>query len=167
MPVFRYRTLQASGAVVEGEVEAIDQQAAVARLQAGGTYPITVEATTGLAPSEGETALVRRGAKLSSTELALLSTTLLLAFVVPRFEALLRDLNRELPPATRFLLFLSQFVQDWGPWLALAACAGVAWFVWRLREDGFRRAVDQRVLKLPFIGPLLLKIEPERFGRLF
>ena len=44
MPRFRYRTLQASGAVLEGEVEAADQTAAVARLQAGGTFPIAVEA---------------------------------------------------------------------------------------------------------------------------
>lgn len=278
MARFRYRTLQASGAVLEGEVEAADQTEAVAQLQAGGTFPIAVEAakdgvTRPAAPTHG-----RMGPKLAPAELALLtrelatllgaglpidralavlrglrgsprvalvagelerallagdslsaacarqrafprsyapmvaageakgdlgealariaamlershavaqsllssliypasvvivallSSVLLLGFVVPRFEALLRDLNRELPPATRLLIGLSQFIQDWGPWLLLAMGAGVVLFGLRLREPGFRRRVDQRLLRLPLLGPLLLKIEAERFGRLF
>ncbi|MBI3514395.1 MAG: type II secretion system F family protein [Proteobacteria bacterium] len=277
MPRFRYRTLQASGAVVEGEVEAADQQAAVARLQAGGSYPIAVE-DAALRAAASETSARPAGPRLRPTELALLtrelatllgaglpidralavlrglrgsprvadvagaleravlsgeslsdacarqrafprsyapmvaageakgnlgealsriaallershavaqsilssliypasvmavalvSAVLLLAVVVPRFEALLRDLNRELPPATQFLIGLSQAIQIWGPWLVLVLCGAAALFAQRLRDPGFRRAVDARVLRLPFFGPLLLKIEAERFGRLF
>jgi general secretion pathway protein F len=265
MPRFRYRTLQGSGAVVEGEVEALDQQEAVTRLQAGGTYPIAVEAADSFV-RRGAVARRERGRRLRTPELALLtrelatlleaglpidralavlrslleaavlagdslsdacarqrafprgyaamvaageakgnpgealariaamlershavaqsiltsliypasvmavallSAVLLLAVVMPRFEGLLHDLHRELPPATQFLLGLSQFVQSWGPWLVLVLAAGAAWFVQRLRDPGFRRAVDQRLLRLPLLGALLLKIEAERFGRLF
>jgi general secretion pathway protein F len=277
MPRFRYRTLQASGAVLEGEVEADNQPAAVARLQAGGTFPIAVEAAqdgvagtaaaarnTGTKLSAGELALLTRelatlvgaglpidralavlrglrgsprvaqvagalersvlaGESLSAScarqrafprsyapmvaageakgdvaealariaamlershavaqslvssliypasvvVVALMSSVLLLGFVVPRFEALLHDLNRELPPATRFLIGLSDVIQVGGPWLLALGAVGAVWLTLRLRDPAFRRAVDQRLLRLPLLGPLLLKIEAERFGRLF
>lgn len=275
MALFRYRTLQPSGSVVEGELEAADQQAAVARLQAGGSYPIEVALADGTA-RDGTPSLT--GAKLSSQDLALLtrelaillgaglpldralavlrglkgsprvaavaaelerallageslsnacarhrafprsyapmiaageargdlagalgriaamlerahavaqsitsslvypasvmavallSALLLLGFVVPRFEALLRDLNRELPPATQVLIALSSFISTFGPWLLLLLVgAGVAVAV-RLRDPAFRRTVDAKLLRVPLIGPLIMKIEAERFARLF
>jgi general secretion pathway protein F len=277
MPRFRYRTLQASGAVVEGEVDALDQQAAVTRLQAGGTYPIAVEPARDDA-ARGRAAARLGGRRLRAQELALLTrelatlldaglpidralavlrdlrgsprvaglagalaaavqagaslseacarqrafprgyaamvaageakgnlgealariavllershavgqsiltsliypasviavalatAVLLLTVVMPRFEGLLSDLHRELPPATRFLIGLSQAVQIAGPWLLLAAAVGAAWVAYRLREPAFRQRFDQRLLRLPLLGGLLLKIEAERFGRLF
>jgi general secretion pathway protein F len=277
MPRFRYRTLQASGAVVEGEVEALDQRDAVTRLQAGGSYPIAVDAAetagrhaaaarrargrrlgtkeialltrelatlldaglpidralavlrglrasprvaalagrletavvagdslsvacarepgfprgyaamvaAGEAKGNPGEALARIAAMLERSHavaqsilssliypacvmvVALLSAVLLLAVVMPRFEALLHDLHRELPPATRLLIGLSELIQNWGPWLVLIAAVVAALFVRRLREPGFRRAIDRRLLRLPLLGALLLKIEAERFGRLF
>ncbi|MBV8168344.1 MAG: type II secretion system F family protein [Alphaproteobacteria bacterium] len=275
MALFRYRTLQPSGSVAEGEIEASDQQTAVARLQAGGSYPIAVEPAdntvrdstptlTGAKLSSPELALLTRelaillgaglaldralavlrglkgsprvaavaaelerallaGDSLSAAcarhrafprsyapmvaageargdlaealariaamlerahavqqsivsslvypasvmAVALLSALLLLGFVVPRFEALLRDLNRELPRGTQVLIALSGFISSWGPWLLLLLVAGAIAFVIRLRDPGFRRTVDARLLRLPLIGPLILKIEAERFARLF
>ena len=98
---------------------------------------------------------------------ALATAVLLLTVVMPRFEGMLSDLHRELPPATRFLIGLSDCLQVGGPWLLLAGAAAAAWFAYRLREPAFRQRVDQRLLRLPLLGPLLLKIEAERFGRLF
>jgi general secretion pathway protein F len=277
MPRFRYRTLQPSGAVVEGEVEAGDRGAAVARLQAGGTYPIAVEAEpdsaapfrsvrsrrgvrlgraglalfsrelatllgaglpldralavvaalksgsraaalaaelrTGIEAGEslsilcarhrafprlyaamiaaGEArgdlagALERIAAMLeraravsqqlvsslvypaSVTAVALAATAFLLGFVMPRFEALLRDLRHDLPPGTRLLLALSHGVQDYGPLLLGLFAAAAVCFALLLRDPGFRLRVDSRLARLPVVGNLLLKIEAERFARLF
>jgi general secretion pathway protein F len=274
MPLFRYRTLQSTGAVVEGEIEARDRGDAAARLQAAGTYPIEIGARTdAVAARDGE----RSGTRLSARELALftrelatlvgaglpldralgivaglkggsrtarvatelgtalaagdrfstscarhrafprlaaamlsageaqgdiggaldriaglleraravtqavvsaliypisvtvvglLSTIFLLTFVVPRFEALLRDLKKGLPPATRILMDISSLVQNWGPVIAVVLAIGAALFALRLRDPRFRLRVDRALLRLPFAGDLLAKIEAERFARL-
>ncbi len=273
MPVFRYRTLQPSGAVAEGEIEAQDQQAAVARLQAGGTYPLEIGPTaeipaygkrggkrlsaaelalftrelatllgaglpidralgivgalrgtsrlteiavalkTGLAAGESFSALCARqrafprlypvmvaageakgdlaGAldrlatllersravaqsvvssliyPASVMVVALLSTVFLLTFVLPRFEVLLRDLRHELPPATRIMLAAAHGLEAYGPAVLAAILLAALLFVVRLRTaPSFRLAVDRRLLRLPLVGSLILKIEAERFARL-
>jgi general secretion pathway protein F len=272
MPAFRYRTLQPSGAVVEGEIDARDEAAAVARLQDAGTYPLEIgpagaaakavaragtrlrgrelalfmrelatlvaagvpadralgvlaglkrgsraaqaaeELRTSLTAGERFSAACARHAAvprlaaamlaageaqgdlgaaldrvashlersrlvaqqvlsallypISVTVVGLLSTIFLLTFVVPRFEALLRDLNRELPPATRFLMDVSTALESGGPWVLLASVLLAALFYWRLRDPSFRAAVDRRLLGLPVGGELIRKIEAERFSRL-
>ena len=42
MPQFRYRALRSSGAEIAGELTAVDEREAAARLQAGGNFPIEV-----------------------------------------------------------------------------------------------------------------------------
>jgi general secretion pathway protein F len=274
MPLFRYRTLQPSGAVVNGEIEARDRVDAASRLQAAGTYPIEVAAAeapprtprgerTGTRLSARELALFARelatlvgaglpldralgvvgalkgssraarvaaelrtalaaGDRFSSTcarhrafprlaaamlaageargdigsaldriaglleraravtqsvvsaliypisvtVVGLLSAVFLLTFVVPRFEALLHDLKKELPPATRLLMDLSTFVQDWGLLVGGVLAAGAVLFALRLRDPSFRLRVDGLLLRLPVIGGLVAKVEAERFARL-
>src|SRR5258707_3802619 len=72
MPLFRYRAMQPSGAVFEGEVEADARGAAVARLQAGGSYPIAVEP----AQARGTATESRGGPALRPAELALFTREL-------------------------------------------------------------------------------------------
>jgi general secretion pathway protein F len=103
---------------------------------------------------------------ISVTIVGLLSTIFLLTFVVPRFEALLRDLKKDLPPATRVLMEISSLVQNWGPIAAVVLAVGAALFALRLRDPRFRLRVDRALLRLPLAGELLAKIEAERFARL-
>src|ERR1051325_1324615 len=44
VPLFRYRALRPTGAGIAGELVAADEQDAVARLQAIGSYPIEISA---------------------------------------------------------------------------------------------------------------------------
>ena len=54
MPMFRYKAVDASGEVNEGQLDADNREAAVQRLQAQGHVPIRVESAepdaTGAAP---------------------------------------------------------------------------------------------------------------------
>lgn len=46
MTLYRYKAIQGSGEIVEGATEAPDREAVVARLRAGGGYPIEIKAAT-------------------------------------------------------------------------------------------------------------------------
>ena len=93
---------------------------------------------------------------------ALASIAFLLGFVVPRFEVLLTSLQHDPPMAMRLLLALAGAFQL----LALPVtivCLGIAaLFVVRYRDAAFRLALHRRLLRLPWLGPLLGKIEAER-----
>jgi general secretion pathway protein F len=90
----------------------------------------------------------------------------LLTFVVPRFEAMLREMHHELPAPTRAMLAVSGFLQATWPFLLVLLLGAAALFAVLLRKPGFRLAVDRRLLRLPFAGTLLQKIEAERYARL-
>jgi general secretion pathway protein F len=274
MALFRYRALEPSGALLEGEVEALDPKAAIQRLQNDGNFPISVEAAGGeasvaaaggLGPglrrgeltlfvrefatllgagvamdralalvagltgssriarvaetlragvlageplsalcarvrgfprvyaamiaageAKGDVAgalervavLVERARAVSQTlvssllypasvtAVSLVSAVFLLTFVVPRFEAMLREMHHELPAPTRAMLAVSGFLQATWPFLLVLLLGAAALFAVLLRKPGFRLAVDRRLLRLPFAGTLLQKIEAERYARL-
>jgi general secretion pathway protein F len=95
---------------------------------------------------------------------ACLSLSFLLGFVVPRFETLLTNVNREPPLAMQILLLVaSAFRIAALPLLALAAAAVLYFFI-RRADPAFRVALHRRLLALPALGPLLARIETERLA---
>ena len=92
---------------------------------------------------------------------AVLSVMLLMTFVIPQFEVMFREAGRELPAATRALIAVSGFVRDFG-WLLVALLA-IAWLAGRQRRAG--ALVDGYLLRLPYLGRLIARIETERFAR--
>lgn len=92
-----------------------------------------------------------------------LSIIVLLAFVVPRFSALLAELGGSLPWSTRLLLDLSLFLQSW--WWLMPAAGAAAWLGSKavLRSPGGRLKWD--ALKLRVMGGLLTELETARFCR--
>ena len=92
---------------------------------------------------------------------AVLSVMLLMTFVIPQFEVMFREAGRELPGATRALIAVSGFVRDFG-WLLVALLA-VVWLAGRQRRAG--ALVDGYLLRLPYVGRLIARIETERFAR--
>ncbi|KAA8697370.1 proteinral secretion pathway protein F [Pseudomonas syringae pv. helianthi] len=93
------------------------------------------------------------------------SLALLLAYVVPQFVPIFKDLGVPIPLITEVILNLGQFLSDYG----LAVLAGVIALIWgmtiRMRDPQRRERRDRRLLGIRVIGPLLQRIEAARLTR--
>ncbi|MFK7698759.1 type II secretion system inner membrane protein GspF [Pseudomonas caspiana] len=93
------------------------------------------------------------------------SLALLLAYVVPQFVPIFKDLGVPIPMITEVILGLGEFLSAYG----LAVLAGLIALIWLLvlrRKDPARRERhDRRVLGIRIIGPLLQRIEAARLAR--
>jgi len=97
---------------------------------------------------------------------AALSIAFLLGFVVPRFAALLTGVQHQPPPAMRLLLTLSGAFQELALPVIIAMLVLFAGLLFRYRDREFRVALQRRMLHLPWLGPLIGKIEAERLSYL-
>ena len=93
--------------------------------------------------------------------------TFLLIFIVPRFEAIFHDLlgDKPLPPATRFVMGASGFVQHNGLVLLGAVVAVVTLYKFLGRTRRGRLAIDNFKLRMPLFGNLIRKTAISRFAR--
>ena len=93
--------------------------------------------------------------------------TFLLIFIVPRFEAIFHDLlgDKPLPPATRFVMGASGFVQHNGLVLLGAVVAVVTLYKFIGRTRRGRLAIDNFKLRMPLFGNLIRKTAISRFAR--
>lgn len=93
------------------------------------------------------------------------SLALLLAYVVPQFVPIFKDLGVPIPLITEVILGLGEFLSAYG----LAVLAGLIGLIWLLmvrRKDPARRERhDRRLLGIRVIGPLLQRIEAARLAR--
>ena len=93
--------------------------------------------------------------------------TFLMLFIVPKFEAIFKDMlgGRPLPMITQVIMDLSRFIQ--GNFLLIAGVLVVAVVGLRfaLRLPGIAAAVDSYKLKLPLFGDMLTKTSVARFSR--
>jgi general secretion pathway protein F len=93
------------------------------------------------------------------------SLALLLAYVVPQFVPIFRDLGVPLPLITEIILRVGQVLSDDGL-LLLAGSIVIAWgLAWRRRDPARRLRMDRRLLAVRVIGPLLQRIEAARLAR--
>jgi type IV pilus assembly protein PilC len=83
---------------------------------------------------------------------------LMLTMVIPNIAKILTESGQELPIYTRIVIGLSDFLVDYiGIILALLSVGGVAF--WRFSRTAVgRRAVDEFVISIPFIGDLQRKL---------
>jgi type II secretory pathway component PulF len=89
----------------------------------------------------------------------------LLLFVLPRFIRVYESVGVSLPLPTMILLQSSQFLKDYWWAVGIAAGASIYLFIqYRMTPQG-RFNLDQRLLKVPIIGPLILKYNLARFSR--
>ena len=93
------------------------------------------------------------------------SLALLLAYVVPQFVPIFRDLGVPIPLITQVILAMGEFLSAWG----LVLLGGIVALVWAcaiaLRNPARRERHDRRLLGLKIIGPLLQRIEAARLAR--
>ncbi|MFZ2509071.1 MAG: type II secretion system F family protein, partial [Steroidobacteraceae bacterium] len=97
---------------------------------------------------------------------AVIVTLILLLFVIPQFEELFKGFGADLPAFTRMVIEVSRFVQHQGWWLGLMFGAGVFTFLYfRKRSRALRHLLDRMMLKLPVVGPILVKAAIARYAR--
>lgn len=99
------------------------------------------------------------------TVVAISVVLLLLTYVVPQVVGVFESIDQELPGLTKGLIAFSDFLRDFGPWLALAGGIGTILFGLAMRGHGFRYTVHRNVLRVPLIGRLVRGTNTARFTR--
>jgi type IV pilus assembly protein PilC len=92
--------------------------------------------------------------------------SMIMIFVIPKFETIFKDFGAKLPAITQLLLDISNWFANWG-WLYVLASPIVFTMVWRLirMSDGGKYATDVIKLKIPILGNILGKTAIARFTR--
>jgi general secretion pathway protein F len=96
---------------------------------------------------------------------AVLSLVAMLGFVVPQFEKLFTDMGDALPMPTRIIMILGHGFKEYGLILGIVAAAGIWWAARWLKTPKGRAWWQARALRLPILGPLMLKYELTLFSR--
>lgn len=99
------------------------------------------------------------------TVVAIGVVVLLLTYVVPQVVGVYGDIQQELPALTKGLIAFSDFLRDYGPYLAVAMVVGAIIFGRMMRAEEFRRRVHRFQLRLPLIGRLVRGANTGRFTR--
>jgi type IV pilus assembly protein PilC len=97
---------------------------------------------------------------------AVIVTVILLVFVIPQFEALFKGFGADLPAFTQMVVSLSKFVQTKGIFLAMVVGGAIYAFIYfHKRSRAMREWIDRAMLKLPIVGPILVKAAIARYAR--
>ncbi|MFH7320069.1 type II secretion system inner membrane protein GspF [Desulfurivibrio sp. D14AmB] len=91
----------------------------------------------------------------------------LLVHVVPQVVEVFEHIGQNLPPLTRGLIATSEFLQQHGFMLLLAAAALIILANYLMKRERVRRRVHRRLLRLPLIGRFTRTLEAARFARSF
>lgn len=96
------------------------------------------------------------------------TVTIMMAFVVPQIVGFIRNLDQELPLATKSLMFMSDFfVEYWWLVLSVPIALTVAIMMLCRSSDRFAYNMDALYLKMPIMGELIRKINIARFAQTF
>jgi type IV pilus assembly protein PilC len=92
--------------------------------------------------------------------------SMIMIFVIPKFEQIFKDFGTKLPPITQLLLDVSRWFANWG-WAYVVASPIVISLVWKLirTSEGGKYATDAIKLKVPILGNILGKTAIARFTR--
>ncbi|WP_165668823.1 type II secretion system F family protein [Metapseudomonas otitidis] len=97
---------------------------------------------------------------------AIIVSAILLIKVVPQFQTVFANFGAELPAFTRFVISISEVLQEW--WLIVTIgliAAGFGIKQLHLKSQGFRNAVDRAMLKAPIVGDIMFKAVVARYSR--
>lgn len=98
------------------------------------------------------------------TVVALMVVVGLLTYVVPQVVSVFESSKQELPTLTVVMIWLSDLLRNWG-WLMAIVLAAGGWTVRRLlQQEGPRQWFDERVLRLPMIGPYVRAVNTARLA---
>jgi type IV pilus assembly protein PilC len=91
----------------------------------------------------------------------------LLAYVIPTFEAMFADFGGKdtLPALTQLVIGISNGFLDTVHWIILAAAAAAGAFTFTYRNPTGKRFFHRLLLVMPVLGPVMTKIAVARFTR--
>ena len=97
---------------------------------------------------------------------AFVVTIILMVFVIPAFEDLFQGFGADLPAFTRVVIDISQFIRDRG-WLVAMVIGGAfyTFLYFKKRSRPMRHFLDRLTLKMPIIGPIMVKAAIARYAR--
>jgi type IV pilus assembly protein PilC len=98
--------------------------------------------------------------------MAAVTVTVLVTYVLPKFESFFRGLHAKLPLPTRMLLDFARFLEDWWPLLVGGFVAVVAGSFFYFRTERGRVTRDRLFLRMPAIGGVVQYAVIERFTRI-
>jgi type IV pilus assembly protein PilC len=91
----------------------------------------------------------------------------MITFIVPVFKKVYSQFSADLPAATKSLVWASDFTLAFWPYMAVGVVALIVGFRLAYQQPWGRKAIDQAILKIPLIGPLLRKISVAQFSDTF
>lgn len=97
---------------------------------------------------------------------AFIVTTILMIFVIPQFQKMFQGFGADLPALTQFVVDISIVFQNYW-WLIFGSLIGGVAFIGYSykRSKKMQHWLDRTLLKLPVIGPIVLKATIARFAR--
>jgi type IV pilus assembly protein PilC len=119
---------------------------------------------------ERELDLVQRVRTAATYPLLVLSFTMMVAlaaliFIIPSFASIFASFKVGLPLITVVMLRVSQLVRQFW-WVIVLGIGGLAVGVFVLRSSpAGQRLIDPLMLRVPIMGPIVLKLAYARFGR--
>ncbi len=90
---------------------------------------------------------------------------LMFVFVIPQITSIFKELDAELPIATRALMFISDFAVNNGVLVGLSAILIIGGFIKYIKSEKGKKVWNKFTIKLPIISGILKKINLARFAR--
>jgi type IV pilus assembly protein PilC len=98
--------------------------------------------------------------------MSIATVVLLVSYVLPKFRDFFKSFDAKLPLATRLLLGIGDFFQEWGWLLAIVGVGVIVFLVFFLQTASGKRIRDKVLLKVPLIKDVIKFAVVERFCRI-
>jgi type II secretory pathway component PulF len=93
---------------------------------------------------------------------ACISVAIIVTVVIPSFKEIFDQAGFTLPLATKIVMTIGDLAADWW-WVPLVlGCLGALIFARQRRDPAQKRALDEKVLRLPLVGSLMARVETTR-----
>lgn len=101
------------------------------------------------------------------TIFAILIVSFLMAYVVPQVVTVFEDIGEELPPLTKALISISNFIVNYGVYLLVLSVAAIIGLKILLKQPYYLERYHRLLLKLPLIQKLVRGLNTASFTRTF
>ena len=102
------------------------------------------------------------------TIFAILVVTFILVWVVPQFVDIYKDLGSDIPPITKFVIGISNFLTEYVIFILIGIIILAVIFIFSYRNSpSFKKSVQQFAMKLPVFGNIIIFNEVTIFTKTF